>query len=735
MTPEEKDAVEVGRVLAEAGVPVFVAHPDNSTIGFRLPKGWQNQPANPKFVDAWRPGLALCAVMGYGLDLIDLDPRNGGDVAALNGAMPKVYAVAATPSGGWHGFIASMGVRSRDNILPGIDIKAGTDGQGHGFAFIAPTVRASKVTGELLAYEWQRPPDPTALTELGGDDSGKALADIVNLAHGSRRTTNDDLTEGEARDWMVAETIPKGSRYPWLRSYAGWMRERNVPLAEARVLMKGRWQTCEQPPDYVMPWEDAERLLLDIYTRYPPGTPAPTAATIGQPSDGEQGRQLRAISAAEITMRASRWLWEESSPQTFRAPGGHDSAQWLPLGALCLLGGREGTGKSTWAYRVAAKLTTGTLPGSFFGQPKAVVIVATEDSWAHTIKPRLAAAGAGMDRVYRVDAVEDGFETGLTLPADVAGLHRLCDERDVAMVLLDPLMGTIDGRLDSHKDHEVRRALEPLSRLAHDAELTILGLIHVNKSTGADLLTRLMASRAFSAVARSVLMTSKEEPESGAEDMREMFIFGQAKNNLAARVPYSIRYHIEGSRVGHDDELDLPIWSSKVITDGVAYGPIDELVRAQENRSTTRETVRDRAEKWLNEYLTDKDPVPSPVVKAAAKEAGFSPRTIQRARDDLEVLVLPIEGTNNQTTWSLESLGTTDTTDTTDTTGTTGTASDSGTEGDNLLSAMSGGASRASATVPPRGWHDFTKRTGDETCEHGLLLTTCGPCWFQRGGR
>jgi hypothetical protein len=34
------------------------------------------------------------------------------------------------------------------------------------------------------------------------------------------------------------------------------------------------------------------------------------------------------------------------------------------------------------------------------------------------------------------------------------------------MLLLDPLTGTVSGKLDSHKDHDVRIALEPPARLA-----------------------------------------------------------------------------------------------------------------------------------------------------------------------------------------------------------------------------------------------------------------------------
>jgi len=45
-------------------------------------------------------------------------------------------------------------------------------------------------------------------------------------------------------------------------------------------------------------------------------------------------------------------------------------------------------------------------------------------------------------------------------------------------------------------------------------------------------------------------------------------MFGQPKNNLAAKVPYVLRYHIEGAMVGHDAEEDLPIYGSRIVWDG-----------------------------------------------------------------------------------------------------------------------------------------------------------------------
>lgn len=169
--------------LITAGVPIFCALPDpTKPIGFALPGEWQraDMVSARRAVRMWKPGMALCAVMGHTLDLIDFDPRSGTPDTQFT-AWPTAYATASTPSGGTHAFIASLRVGSRDAVLPGVDIKGGRpDGQGRGFAFIAPTVRVSKVDGSLRAYEWTYEPDCQALPGLVPfDTSGAALAELV----------------------------------------------------------------------------------------------------------------------------------------------------------------------------------------------------------------------------------------------------------------------------------------------------------------------------------------------------------------------------------------------------------------------------------------------------------------------------------------------------------------------------------------------------------------------------
>jgi hypothetical protein len=259
-------------------------------------------------------------------------------------------------------------------------------------------------------------------------------------------------------------------------------------------------------------------------------------------------RELEVVRASEIGMEATCWLWED------------DDGQWLPTGAVALIAGREGVGKSTVEADLVARITNGTLPGEYFGHPKAVIVVATEDSWKQTINPRLVAAGADLSLVLQVNArTAEGMDT-LQLPEDIERVRHIVEVYDVALIVLDPLMSALSKKLDTHKDAEVRRGLEPLNRLAHTANLAVIGLIHENKSSASDLLSRIMGSRAFTAVVRAVLYAARLEadPDDEAYDYtdkldesgepatrrREEFIFGQAKSNLGRLIPHAIRYQI-----------------------------------------------------------------------------------------------------------------------------------------------------------------------------------------------
>ncbi len=283
--------LDIAHSLIRAGVPVFVAKfagwgNGTSGSGFVFPKYWPLTEAHETALRGFEPGDALGAVMGQGLDLLDIDPRNGGDASRAQlvaaGQWPRAYGSATTPSGGRHEFIAPLGVGSRDGFAPGLDHKGGRHGvpvldAGRGFAFIAPTVKPSKVTAELVPYVWDQVPDFDLIAEgLEPDAAALDLAELIRQAKATKtaRPADPSAPAESYLDPKHSGPIPDGQRHAALIAYAGKLRGRGLSLAEAERLMWGRWQDCAQPENPVNParfplsWEEAVEKLRDVFARF-----------------------------------------------------------------------------------------------------------------------------------------------------------------------------------------------------------------------------------------------------------------------------------------------------------------------------------------------------------------------------------------------------------------------------------------------------------------------------------
>jgi AAA domain len=338
--------------------------------------------------------------------------------------------------------------------------------------------------------------------------------------------------------------------------------------------------------------------------------PDPTSTSSSSTTTSPRSRSLHLKGAFTMTIRPVRWLWEER----------------IPAGTFVLMGGREGIGKSIVAYTLIADLTTGKLPGLYAGVPKAAIVSATEDSWEHVIVPRLMAAGADLARVFRADIVDEtGTEVPISLPKDTAALLGAIKDVDAALVLFDPLLSRVDARLDTHVDAEVRRALEPLTQLADAAKVTVLGLIHVNKTQSLDALTLLMGSRAFTAVARAVLFVAIDP------DDEEQRLLSLVKSNLGRLDLPMLKFKIRGALITTTAEGD-EIWTGQLRWTGESQQSIRDVLKRAADQDHDPTAVQEAAD-WLTDYVTKAGgTVARQTAVAAGRQAGHSPRTLDRAR-------------------------------------------------------------------------------------------------------
>jgi hypothetical protein len=351
----------------------------------------------------------------------------------------------------------------------------------------------------------------------------------------------------------------------------------------------------------------------------PPPPPPGIDPTTGEIHDDDNGsepphRRVLLTAADAIKPRPVFWQWEGR----------------LAIGTLGLLAGREGLGKSTLAYWIVAQITRGTLPGEYLGTPRGVLVCATEDSWEHTIVPRLMAADADLSRVYRVEVLNaDEIHVGLSLPHDLKSIEDNAREVDASLLLLDPLMSRL-GSLDTHRDAEVRQALEPLAAMADRAKMSVLGLIHHNKAASDDPMQLVMGSRAFTAVARSV-HTVVPDPDDEAEQRR---LFGTPKNNLGRTDLPTLSFTIGSYGIDTDEGT---AWTGRVVWGDEVTDSIAESMRRSADSRDDRSAVSECVD-WLDDYMTiHGGQVLVADVKKAAKAAGHSDISLRRARQKLRL--------------------------------------------------------------------------------------------------
>jgi hypothetical protein len=442
----------------------------------------------------------------------------------------------------------------------------------------------------------------------------------------------------------LQEDIQRGQRDDTLYRLARALRQKQLPaVAVAEAIRNVNATRCNPPLEE----GDVDRLIKHALVQADRSDfKQDTGAT--RP---DRPRTIQVTPASQIRMRPVRWLWDKR----------------LGLGTFALLGGREGIGKTIYAYTLAAAVTRGTLSGVFAGTPRTVIVAATEDSWEHTIVPRLTGAEACLDRVYRVDVTTaEGVETALSLPRDLAELERVIGETQAVLVILDPLLSRLDAELDTHKDAEVRLALEPLVTIAHASDACVLGLTHVNKSSSSDALTLLMGSRAFAAVARAVLFVMVD-PEDETQRL-----LGQPKNNLGRLDLPTLSFRIHNTLVATTDEGE--VWTGRLEWTGERDLSIREAVEAAAQQTGER-TASAEAADWLHDYLTSQGgSADSAAAKRAGKDAGHSVPALHRARLRLHVKVAS-HGFPCRTYWTLPAAvslaGETGTAGTTETTGKT----------------------------------------------------------------
>ncbi|MFE2020134.1 AAA family ATPase [Streptomyces sp. NPDC059499] len=357
------------------------------------------------------------------------------------------------------------------------------------------------------------------------------------------------------------------------------------------------------------------------------------------PDDGPPVRELRLRPASEIRIKPVRWLWDTTPDGA--PPTSHGR---IPMYSLAIAAGGPGLGKSQFAVWMTARITTGTLPGELYDQPRGVIYAAAEDSWAMTIAPRLIAAGANMNLVFHIDVRDqEHAHARLTLPIDTSLLGKAAEEYSVALLVMDPLLSYIDKGVNDYRAAEVRQALEPLVSAADRHHFTILGLAHFTKSGSADPLSRVAGSGAFGQLIRCLIAFAREDTDDGDDK----FVMSLEKNNLGRLGLPSHQYAIAPVTVDTDEG---PSYVSRFVLGPETNTSVRDVMRDETTPGGIDRAERSEAVEWLEDYLTQGERCGEALpkeVQGAARAEGISPNALRDAKKKLGVRSVKPKGVKN----------------------------------------------------------------------------------------
>jgi AAA domain/Bifunctional DNA primase/polymerase, N-terminal len=635
------DALADAHALVDLGIPVFAGRLDDEGNPDRLDnrwKNWQDKKPSHRLVDSWRQGDALCAVAGYAYDVLDYDPRNGGEMSLarlsrdLDEDGPEVYWRVSTPSGGQHLYVAALGIGKHTGFLPGLDLQGGKpDGSGRGFVFLPPTVRPSKETGERAGYlaltPLDKPEDPPC--EPLKTYIEKCLEEKVSVK------PDDGPTLGRtAISSLKAEALAAGAgeqRMALLRLVHEYERrgydeddiiELLIPLVQAMPVYD------EKRPWYPVKGKRPDAELIGLL--HHAGAVIPDATPEEMAGDFEPIRMsLSGLvqSLANVPVKLVKWIWRS----------------YLPRGEFTILDGEKGQGKSFVVADIIARGTNGDpMPGREEADcgPFNAIIFTHEGKAA--VEPRLRAAGADMKRVFipvlpKPKRGKEQSTDPLALPGGAEMIAKMIIEANAELAIFDPITDFLDETIMTHNDASVRRALNPLGIKLETIGCAGLGLRHMNKSRDADAKMRGAGSTAFQNRARVHLVSGEIEPK---PDGTRCFGIGMADINDVKRVGGALVYSVVDSNVKLDDVGNLV---GRVEWDGYADIDVNDLTRGYDHRKDghggRKPLMQELAEQVMDDLLPTAGEIAAVDAIAALKEAGCStsPSVLLKVRANLGI--------------------------------------------------------------------------------------------------
>lgn len=349
----------------------------------------------------------------------------------------------------------------------------------------------------------------------------------------------------------------------------------------------------------------------------------------------EQFEKPVLLRLADVKPEPVKWLWPKR----------------IARGKLSLLAGDPGLGKSLLTMDMVARLSRGGLwpDETEIAEPAGSVLLTAEDDPADTIRPRLDAANADVERVTLLQAVrvqsgkgKKSRDRSFNLAMDLPHLESAIQQTsNCQLVIIDPISAYC-GETDSHKNAEVRALLSPLSELAQRTGIAIVAVSHLNKANGTNAVYRTMGSLAFAAAARAVFAVTKDQTDPSCR------LFLPIKNNIG-NDREGLKYTVKSSTGGQP----FLSWFEGSVTISA-----DEALNPA--KGVQRNGKLMEAGRWLVDALANGSRSSTELIDEA-KESGIAERTLFRAANDLKIKKSKIGfGADSVWNWELPTKSTED---------------------------------------------------------------------------
>lgn len=337
-------------------------------------------------------------------------------------------------------------------------------------------------------------------------------------------------------------------------------------------------------------------------------------AACSPPLDGDEvDRIAGSVSKYEANHEeAFGWLddVEESEPQFLAYP-------YIVKGAITVLDGNMGQGKSTFTCAIAAAVTTGE-PPPFVDEIEqgTVLFMSAEDDPSRVLKPRLMKAGADVSKVRYQDEPFTLDERGLAL------VRRELTANTPALVIIDPIIAFMQEGSNGNNATETMHFMIELDQLARDFDTAILIVRHLRKARADHAMHQGIGSISISARVRSGLILAPHP-----DDPRKRAIVHPKSNYSEPGPAIVFEMESEGPRshpklVWHPCEPDLTA---------------AELLAPPEAERGRPPKARDTATAWLESVLL-RGPTKKKVLDGMAEANGITMATLRRAAETLGII-------------------------------------------------------------------------------------------------